>query len=190
VGLVAVFIAARPLAAYLNHGKDPERDQKLLTSASEVRSEARERPTDQVDAFLCAGMRALAWAVLLVVSLGSFIGAAMLRKLETALDPALTGLMIVTVCVVLFASMSMTLQVGRATIVRVFGEHGFPPSEPLSGRRTRDRKKRGQRAARGWRAPNPLIRWLCTPSHLDVLPALYWTLMMAPLLIADIRGAG
>ncbi|GAA1813118.1 hypothetical protein GCM10009682_37870 [Luedemannella flava] len=211
VGRLAVIVTARPVAAYLNsaqvrkHGKGrpaagnragrPTREGRPSLpihrfSAAGIREDARERPTTVTDAASCVGDRILAWVVLFLLSLPAYIVAAVLRSIIGYwLDTLLLSIMVTALCVGLFSSASVLVCVGRFTLIRLIGWRGFAADEF----ELRMRPRRNGAYVRGdgsrSRLPeetNGFVRWLCTPSHTDVIFPLLWTLMMAPVIITGI----
>ncbi|GAA1813113.1 hypothetical protein GCM10009682_37860 [Luedemannella flava] len=159
-------------------------------TAAGLRQEARERPATVEDAGGSVVDRFFAWLGLFLLALPLYIVVATVRNmLEYALDVVFLPLMIAALCLMLFSSASFLVCVARFTLIKLVGWRGFPAHEFD----LRMRPRRNGAYVRGdgsrQRLPeetNGFVRWLCTPSHTDVIFPLLWTLMIAPVIIADI----
>jgi hypothetical protein len=174
IGRFAVAVAAAPIAWYLSRG------EKKKSSGAELRADARARPLTEVDASMGTALRIFAWLFLGGVAFAALIVGTIVRRLlpEFGFPPAIA--LAILICVMSFASASLIVQTLRWTIMMAVGRRGFPSNErPRPPRSFMERRYRRTR-------PSPVIRWLCTPSMLDALPAILWTLAIAPLMIADI----
>ena len=178
VGRLAVAITGQPLAAYLNH---IETNPDERTTARALRDDARPRPLTRGDADIAAIVRTLAWTVIFLAGAGSAVLVGVVGALVPSLDLVTTVLAVVMVGGFLFAGMSLAIQVGRVLLLRYLGEHAFPGE----GRRGRSRGRgRGRAGARPPAPPNRFVRWLCTPSWFDAVPALLFAALVAPHVIS------
>jgi hypothetical protein len=177
IGRLAVLIAGRPVALYLNHG---ERDPARLMTARELRDVARERPADPTGAHMAAGVRMLAWIVIGVTSFVGSIVVSLVPSLGPLLDLVVSAVLVVLICSFLFASMSFLVHIGRITLIQIVGAWGFAQEGSRGKSQGRGRSRKG---ASPPEPGNRFARWLCTPNWFDAVPALLWTLLFAPSLI-------
>lgn len=171
-GRIAVFLAAPAIAAWLGRGRDRTRPK---ATARAVRAQARTRPETVSDAVTVTQTRLDAWLGMFCLALALAIIAGPLLRLD-ALHP---GPQIATIASFVIANLawpSLLIHVCRMALILLVGWRGFD-----KGYARVKRRRRGLPASR-------LVRWLCTPSQLDVLPPLAVALILTPEFIAGRLG--
>ena len=189
-GRLALIVMAAPLAAYSNSGRGVgDRETVPHYSAAGERRNAAQRPATALDAAAASASRFLAWLGIFLVSLPAFIVASFLRKgLGPASDVVLIPVMTGTAFTGMFGSVSVLIALARLTVVRAIGWRGFPAETWKLGKNQwhqRERRRRAWLARRG--GPSRIVRWLCTPSHLDGVFALIWALAFTQVIMEGVH---
>ncbi|OLE25679.1 MAG: hypothetical protein AUG44_15300 [Actinobacteria bacterium 13_1_20CM_3_71_11] len=178
-GRLAVIVTAVPLAGYVNRGA------RHRSTPADVRADARRRPETADAAMVGTAVRFTAWICVFVASLPTFIVCAFARRLLGAgADPVLIPVMTVAAFTGMFAICSVLVQIGRLTVLLVVGWRGFPV-ERWDPHRWQDGPPGRKQRILAHR-PNGIVRWMCTPSHLDGLFALFWALAFTPLIMGGV----
>ena len=182
IGRFAVFLVAPLLARFLSG----RRSDGSPVSASQLRKEARTVPGGVEEAALASGSRMLAWMIL---SLECMIGFASVPFVLGAVvgGSGLIWLMAVIAYAGMFAAASVGVSFTRLCLALSIGYRGFPAGTRKLRNKSRDDAERRRRAAIARQGgPSRIIRWIVTPTVLDVIPALFFALLFGSLIAADI----
>ncbi|MEU4713164.1 hypothetical protein AB0F73_05820 [Micromonospora purpureochromogenes] len=154
IGRFSLALMGPVLAFYFNRGEPAEE----RTSAGELRVEARIRPTDKAEAVRASALRCCAWLYLMFATVIFCIGLAISANYAPeVLEVPLLVLAVAAGATWIFAGGMALVSVARWTLAAIIGRYGFPEDPGGPGHL-------GRR----------MVRWLCIPSNLDVLPALWF----------------